>query len=281
MDAKKLKNFACKVKADLIGIASIDRFKHIRPEHHPKSIMPEAKSVIVIGKRITRGSLRGIEEGTQLNIYKLYGYQWLNNRILAAITYRVAEYLEDNGFEAVPLPNIPNEVPPMGIPVKKGKPAPNVIVDVEDAAIRAGLGEKGYCGIFLTERFGPRQRFQIIITDAELEPDCVKNENICDLCKKCARICPHNAISTPEKTLNICGKKMVIASIEYEKCKICKNGAMPDMYYEKANPDRIGAVCARTCLDHLEKTGRIKNLFTTHFRKRKPWVVNQLFRENE
>ncbi|MEO0300124.1 MAG: hypothetical protein ABIM58_05040, partial [candidate division WOR-3 bacterium] len=181
----------------------------------------------------------------------------------------------DNGYEAVPLPDIPIEVPPMGIPVKKGKPAPNVLIDIEDTAIRAGLGEIGYCRIFLTEEFGPRQRFQIILTDAEIEPDQIKKENICDLCKECLKICPLGAIKEKEKEIEICDKKMIVAEIDYEICKKCKNGVLPNMYYENGKPDRIAALCSRTCLFHLEETKRIKNLFNEKFRKRPVWKIDK------
>jgi len=275
MNKENLKNFVKQIKADVIGIASIDRFKGISPGHHPTSIFPEAKSVIVVGKRITRGALRGVEEGTQFSLYTLYGHQWLNNRILALTTFKICEFLEDNGYEAVPVPDIPIEVPPMGIPVRKTNPAPNVTIDIEDAAIRAGLGEIGYCGIFLTEQFGPRQRFQLIITDADIEPDPIKKENICDLCEECLKMCPLGAIKKTGHTFEVLGKKIVVSDIDYETCKICKNGAAPDMYYENAKPDRIAAICSRTCLQHLEQSKRIKNLFKTSFRKRKTWQIDK------
>jgi len=191
------------------------------------------------------------------------------------ITFKLSEFLEDNGYEAIPLPGLPSEIPPMGKPVKKGKPAPNVLIDINDAAVRAGLGEIGYCGIFLTPEFGPRQRFQIILTDAEIEPDPIRKENICDLCKECVKICPLGAIGKKEKEIEICEKKMIIADIDYEKCKICKNGAIPDMYYKEAKPDRIAALCSRTCLVHLEKEKRISNLFKEEFRKRPVWKIGE------
>jgi hypothetical protein len=36
-------------------------------------------------------------------------------------------------------------------------------------------------------------------------------------------------------------------------------------------PDRLGAICARSCLVHLEETGRIGNTFRASFRKRPRW----------
>ena len=70
------------------NIAGIDRFDGLPPQHHPASIFPEARSVIVLGRRITRGTLRGVEEGTQFSNYRLYGYDWLDNRFVAMTVYR-------------------------------------------------------------------------------------------------------------------------------------------------------------------------------------------------
>ncbi len=274
LNSEDVKKFARTSSADLVGIANIERFKDIPAKHNPVSIFPEAKSVIVIGRRITRGTLRGVEEGTQFGIYRLYGCDWLENRFLAMTTYKVAEFLEDNRWEAVPLPNLPSQVPPMGIPVALDKPAPNIMIDFDDAAVRAGLGEIGYLDVFLSPEFGPRQRFQIILTDAPLEPDPIYMEQICDRAKELAKFCPLDAIEIDtqnEKSLEICGKKMVVANINYERCKMCKNGALPNPDYQLGNPDRLGAICIRSYIDYLEKNNKIKNKFQFPFRKRSPW----------
>ncbi|MGQ9631634.1 MAG: hypothetical protein ACUVXI_15185 [bacterium] len=273
--AEEVKRFAKEARADLIGIANIERFADIPAEHNPTSIFPDAKSVIVVGKRITRGTLRGVEEGTQFDLYNIYGRNWLNNRILAMTTFRIAEFLEDNGWEAVPLPNLPPEVPPMGIPVRPNQPAPNVMIDFDDAAVRVGLGELGYCGFLLTPEFGPRQRIQMILTDAELEPDPILEGGICDRSgERHAEFCPLGAINPErERTVRICGKEMVVADVNYERCKTCKNGAHPNPYHPSGKPDRLAAICARNCLDYLERNSKIKNIFRNPFRKRPPWGI--------
>ena len=65
------------------------------------------------------------------------------------------------------------------------------------AATRAGLGEFGYNNLVLTKQFGPRQRFNSIITDAELVPDPLITEPIClrDDCGLCLRACFMDAIT--------------------------------------------------------------------------------------
>ena len=45
---------------DLIGYAPKERFDALPPERNPFSIFPEGKTVILIGKRICRGALRGV-----------------------------------------------------------------------------------------------------------------------------------------------------------------------------------------------------------------------------
>jgi epoxyqueuosine reductase QueG len=270
-----LKEHATASGADLVGIADIERFEGLPAQNDPRYIFPDAKSVIVVGRRITRGALRGIEEGTQFGNYRLYGYSWLDNRFVAITTFRTAEFLEDNGWEAVPLVPLPPEIPPMGISVKPDLPPPNVLPDLQDAAVRAGLGEIGYARFLLTPQYGPRQRFQAILTDAVLEPDPILDEAICDRSPEThAAFCPLEAIDpSQEETLVICGKQMTVAKVDYGLCAKCENGARPNLYHPAGKPDRLGALCARSCLVHLEEAGRLGNTFRAPFRKRTPWTV--------
>jgi len=266
-----------KLGADLVGIASIDRFDEVSLERHPKAIFPETRFVVVLGRRITQGTLRGVEEGTQFNSYWLYGYSWLEDNFLAYVTYEAVAFLEDRGWEAVSLPSLPSEIPPMGLSVRAGSPPPNVFLDLEEAAVRTGLGEIGYCGILLTPEFGPLQRLQAILTDAELKPDPVSQSTICDGCGICAKHCPLGAF-TGERGISICGKNTVVAEIDWARCRICKNGALINRHYNSAKPDRIAALCVRSCLDHLGREGRIKTRFHKPFRRREPWALDELGR---
>lgn len=280
----EFKEHARRCGADLVGIASIERFAGVSARHHPASIFPEARAVVVLGRRITRGTLRGVEEGTQFGIYGMYGYDWLDNRFVAITTFRTAEFLEDHRWEAVPLAPLPSQIPPSGIPVRAGQPAPNVLLDLEDAAVRAGLGEIGYCRTFLSPQFGPRQRFQAIITDAPLEPDPLWAEPICTRCLEPAQICPLGALKADGQTvLDICGKQMTVAGIDFGICRTCKNGAQPNRFHAAAPPDRLAALCTRTCVAQLEKAQRTRNAFAAPFRRRPPWaqVVSYQFREGD
>ncbi|MCM8777876.1 MAG: hypothetical protein NC905_06435 [Candidatus Omnitrophica bacterium] len=274
MERKKIEKYAREAGADIFGVAPIERFDELPLEKHPRAIFPEVKSVIVIGRRITRGTLRSVEEGTNFSNYYIYGYDWLDNRFIALTTFRISEFLEDNGWEAVPLANLPPEVPPMGVKVRKKSPPPNVLLDFDDVAVRAGVGEIGYCGVLLTPDYGPRQRIQIVLTDAEIEPDPLLSERICLYGNGCKCSCPLGALKG-EKEITIAGKKMTVAEIDYKMCTSCKNGAMPNRYHPAGKPDRLAAICIRSCADVLERKGKIKNRFKLPFRIRDVWSVKQ------
>lgn len=292
MNSDDVKNLARKYGADLVGIASIERFNGVPAHMHPASILPEAKAVIVVGRQIVRGALRGIEEGlicrsyddyrrthTISFDYERYGRVQLEDAFLACTVYDLACAIENEGWEAVPIFPYPPEAWPQGVSVAPGRVEPNVHPDPDFAAVAAGLGEIGYNNVLLTPDFGPRQRLQLIATEMPLEPDPMFEGKLCDLCMECADICPHGAISKDKKSeINIAGKKMTVGNIDYGICNMCPNGARPNRLHVLGKPDRIAAICTRTCIAHLEKTGALRIKFATPFRRKKPQVFDVMGR---
>lgn len=271
MTSESVKERAKELGADLVGVASIERFDGLPENAHPRSIFPEARSVVVVGRAILRGSLRGIEEGTNWGIYRDFGLTTLEEYFIPHVTYHLTRFIEDHGYEAVPIFPYPSEFASEGAPVGEGKPAPDVIVDVDYAAAAAGLGEIGLMGVFLTPRFGPLQRFNMIITDAPLQPDPLLKEPICDRCLKCLEACPYKAMDVYGMTrIEIEGKTMEVARIDWDKCRRCEFGAIRNRYDpERGRPDRIAAPCVRACLVHLEETGRMGQRYRHPFRERR------------
>ncbi len=265
---------AKRIGIDMIGFASKSRFDGIDARHNPFAIFPEGKTVIMLGKRICRGSLRGVEEGTNFGDYALFGKNWLEDEFLSLACYDLVNFIEDNGWEACPIFPNPSELGPQGVSVAHGRPEPNVYPDFDYAAVACGLGEIGLNGIFLSEKFGSRQRFHMIITDAEIEETPLFEGHICDACGKCAKICPLGAIDVQNTAeLDVCGKKMRVANIDYDICRSCNNGACKNRFADIAKPDRIAALCNRTCLCHLEENGLLENKFENNFRQREEWSV--------
>jgi hypothetical protein len=98
LDSPKVKQAGLSNGADLVGIASMERFSALPPEANPRHVKPDAQSVIVVGFRIARGALRGVEEGTA----------WQTQTGAAASicvesTYQLCCLLESEGWEPVPL----------------------------------------------------------------------------------------------------------------------------------------------------------------------------------
>jgi len=269
-----IRNAMEKEGIDLIGFAGKERFAGVDAQHNPFSIFPEGKTVILLGKRICRGSLRGVEEGTNFGDYNFFGKNWLEDEFLSLACYNLVRVLEDEGWEAVPLFPNPSEIRPHGVSVAEGRPAPNVFPDFDYAAVACGIGEIGLSGILLTPEFGSRQRFHMIITDAEIEPSPLLDKAVCTKCGKCADICPLGAIDKEDtEEINICGKVMTVGKINYDACRACKNGACKNRFADYARPDRIAALCNRTCLCELEENGKLTNKFENGFRKRDAWAI--------
>jgi ferredoxin len=286
MEKANLKNIieeaAEKIGIDMIGFASKSRFDGVDAQHNPFSIFPEAKTVIMVGRRICRGALRGVEEGTNFSDYKLFGLNWLEDEFLSCACYDLVNVIENNGWEACPLFPNPSELGPQGVSVAEGRAEPNVYPDFDYAAVACGLGEIGMNGLFLSKKYGSRQRFHMIITDAEIEETPIFEGSICDKCGKCADVCPLGAVDKENlNTVTICGKKMEVATIDYAKCRSCKNGACTSRFGEGLKPDRVAALCNRTCLGHLEEIEALDNKFNTSFRKREHWAIGDKNAQSE
>jgi len=130
-------------------------------------------------------------------------------------------------------------------------------------AMQAGLGELGRSGLLVTPQFGPRVRISKVITDLPLLADAPLEFGVtefCNVCKKCADMCPSQAIMFGERTAepnNVSNAAGILKwPIDAEKCRI---------YWSRANRPCVNciAVCpynkpftwfhrfVRWCTDHM------------------------------
>jgi hypothetical protein len=65
-----------------------------------------------------------------------------------------------------------------------------------------------------------------------------------------------------------------VAKVDFAKCRACKNGARPNMYHPSGEPDRLAAICVRTCMDKLERQGQLDTDFQTPFRGKPAWALD-------
>ncbi len=230
LTAQTMKDFALTTGLDLVGVANIERFEGAPPRMHPSSLFPECRSVIITGRRIPRGVYRGIEEGTLWSNYTFYGYNRLNSWFRPKGTYDTACFIEDHGWEAVPCyPGVPEGQGPRE-PLRPGAVPPDVQMAIRIAGCAAGVGEMGWAKVFLTRRFGPRQRLGMILTDAELEPDPLipEDERVCDRCMSCVPQCPGHAIphvrDNDTVSIEIEGVKFEWGNVDMGKCTLTHHG---------------------------------------------------------
>ena len=197
LTARDVKECARELGADVVGIASMDRWEGAPIQMDPRQIMPEARSLIAMAFRVNRGSLRGIEEGTFFSNYSAMGYGGLTYLYMPMVVIGLCRFIEDHGKEAIPIghqsdwraiDNAGNPRREYSRPVAPGRAAPDVMIHLRIAAYLAGLGEIGYSKVFLTPQFGPRQRIGVVLTEAELEPDPIySGPPLCNRSMACVR----------------------------------------------------------------------------------------------
>lgn len=255
---------------DIVGVASPEAFRDLPPAASPLSLFPDARSVVVVGRRIRRGQLRAMEEGT---LWQTPG-RWITGfdpvlRAIEKLGYECVPYAPAEGAHGAP--RLP------GRPVRPGQCPPGGIrLSVEHAAAAAGLGEIGWHGMFLTPAYGLRQALGLLVTDLPIEPSPPLAGSVCDGCLSCARACPLGAISTDKSYEVRCGgRTMRLGAVNALACRSCPNGAAPDskffagaeeLHFEIEDnqirggdglprgglPNRLAASCGRACIARFE-----------------------------
>ena len=233
LTARMIKDLALKIGGggggvEIVGIAPVARFSNAPERMHPKNIFPDCQSVISIVQPIPRSTYRGITEGTHWSNYTYYAYNRLNSLFRPMLTNELACFIEDHGYEAVPVyPGVAESYPNHPDPVP-GRPAPDVNIHVRIAAMACGLGEIGWSKVFLHPVYGPRVRIGTILTDAVLEADpLIKPGTICKRCMRCVPTCPGNAIpprNGPKITIKIDDQEYSWGDVHMGRCTATHHG---------------------------------------------------------
>lgn len=195
-----VKERARELGADIVGIASVDRFEDAPEGYKPADLVPGAKSVISIGIR----QLRSYLEKAPSTLYFMFAYRQKNDYI-NHICWGIARLLDKEGYYALPIQAsregelfVDSRAQP-GRAERKRRPKAQMKGSFSHvhAAAKAGLGEIGLNGLFLSQQYGPRIHLGSIITTASLTPDPLLEVQLCDHenCGLCLEQCPAQAIS--------------------------------------------------------------------------------------
>ncbi len=233
LTSRMIKDLAKRIGAggggvEVVGVANIERFSEAPERMHPANIFPDCRSVISVVQPIPRSTYRGITEGTHWNNYTYYSYNRLNTVFRPMITDELSRFIEEHGYEAVPIyPGVPEMYPKNPNPVP-GRPVADINLNIRIAAMACGLGEIGWSKVFLHPTFGPRVRIGNILTDAVLEPDpLIKPGTICKRCMKCVKDCPGNAIPPkdgPRISIHIDGQEYQWGDVSMGRCTATHHG---------------------------------------------------------
>ncbi len=229
---QEVKRVAMQWGATLVGVANIERFDPMPPYydkapagHDPRDMVPGALSVISIAMPI----MNAVQDTPAVlmekdlamvppdgkNHYLEIWYQIPGHRVqdyaLEHIGQMVGQSLMEEGFDSMLFSTggIHPQIP--GLTDRQVWEGPNAKwremyspfgfnfgpISHRHCATRAGLGEFGYNALVLTKKYGSRQRFNTIVTDAPLVPDPLITEPIClrDKCRLCLAACHVGAIT--------------------------------------------------------------------------------------
>ncbi len=207
--------------------------------HDPRDFVPEARSVISFAQPILNAVMDApaaladvdmamippdIKHSYLELLYNTVGHR-LQDYMLEQIAQVVGQTLQREGFETMifPTTGLHPSMAPVGSGVEGQRLTDRQIwqgpsatwadmyspfrytfgpISHRHAATRAGLGEFGYNNIVLTREFGPRQRFNTIVTEAELVPDPLLAQPLClrDSCRLCLEACIMGAITLRDDT---------------------------------------------------------------------------------
>ncbi|NIS62181.1 MAG: hypothetical protein GTO13_16230 [Proteobacteria bacterium] len=186
--SKEIKAIAREEGVDSVGVASADCVETTPIRRGPRSVLPEAHSVVVFAKRMLTGSIES-PSNEVVTSQSLALYEELDR-----ISYVLGCFFEQRGYRAATVPSY-NPVEMTG--ETKGLVG---AVSLRHVGQAAGLGVLGKNNLLLTAHLGPRIRLGAIVTTAHLDPDKPLTDDLCGDCGACMAACPVDALSEPGRT---------------------------------------------------------------------------------
>ena len=188
----KITRKARQLGADLVGYAEVSRWAErgeVAPAFRPEAIWSQAKSVIVLGVPML---LPIIESTPSINYTVMYD---TTNVLLDLMGYQLALYLNGLGHASIFMPR--DGYGSLELLKKRMAACFSQVY----AGKYAGLGTIGHSHNLLNPKYGPRARYVSVLTTAELAGDPLIEQELCNGCGLCARLCPSQALVPVEGEL--------------------------------------------------------------------------------
>lgn len=188
MSKEEIRKYGLNIGIDVVGFTSIEDY-HSEKSPDPRTILPDVKSIIVLGHRMIDGAL----DSTNMRIAMAARMGVMDTS--KSHLYLMSRFIEDRyKVKAAPVLS--------SYPLNMEAPAMGLIGDVSlrHAAVSAGLGVFGRHNLIIHPRFGSRLSFTGILTELALESDPPVTEELCNNCNLCVEACPGKALEIQGRT---------------------------------------------------------------------------------
>ncbi|MFX1380661.1 MAG: hypothetical protein ACFFA4_16380 [Promethearchaeota archaeon] len=203
----KFEKKARELDVDIIGYTPVNE------NYIFKDLQVYGKNAIILGMEMKWDKIKNAPGAIcEIEVFRVY-------KVLGDVTIELAEYMKEQGYKS-------EAHHPFGGKLLYGP-----------HAVAANLGIMGRNGLILTPQFGPRQRWSIITTDAEI-PEAIKKDlsdlkTFCENCGACVRECKGNSVyETPIEKGNgvithIDRSKCIQSILDNNYCSYCLRICMP------------------------------------------------------
>jgi epoxyqueuosine reductase QueG len=212
---ERLKVLAFSRGADLVGVASVDRFDQAPEGHKPADILPGARTVVVCAKRIPESVVAGGPATSYHNMMVVI------MKHLDLIACELATQVESWGGQAIP---IPSDEPYYDWDPERLHGRGDL--SHKHAAEAAGLGRLGKNSLLITPEFGNRVNLVSIVTNLNLHQDALITRELCPpKCTLCMKACPVQAIKDGIVDQKKCRSHVMLKlpkGLMIEACRECR-----------------------------------------------------------
>ncbi|MDD4879837.1 MAG: hypothetical protein PHR22_05240 [Candidatus Omnitrophica bacterium] len=209
---EKLKAIAEGEGASLFGVADVSSIKD-GFVIEPKSVLKELDYGISIGVRLAGRIVETVVDEPS----KIYAFHYKRvNSLLDEIAVKLANFIQNSGFSAFPVPA--SLVEDWGL--MRGA------VSHKDVGRLAGLGFIGRSGLLVNPEYGAAVRYATVLTDMPLKVDRPVDIS-CGECAACVAACPAKAVKKDPKDLDLKACRELLktfankAGIGHSICGIC------------------------------------------------------------
>ena len=183
IDGEIVRTHGLDAGASVVGIASSDDFGLAPDGFRPADVMPECRSVIILGSPFPR-------EAVMNDTPEYIDIRNAVNAKIGDAAKKLEKRIKEDGHKAKALTGLGGKW--------VGKESFGLI-SLKHAAELAGLGVIGRNYLLINPEHGTLLWFSAVLTDVELTADEKFSSAICDGCDICVKACPSGALNDPSK----------------------------------------------------------------------------------